>query len=305
MYYIYIIPKDKMFSTVSPEPKFPVGRGPVPSPVRGPVPSPVRGPEDSFVKNLQNFKKKEILSFIKYIAEDKDLSTHFEKWNSTQKNNVDLDISRDEESDPRESVLKDIFCNSDGNSHKHILMRHHYSLSSRRSGTIYDKHTYMQFMQKSNAQNIISTNEMGIPNPPEAWFHSLGGSVDYVNGTLHFPMVMPAGSVDLCSYTIRRQKLSGAHFLFLAAQVAAEQNTEICDESLCHLIDILLGKKYFDSKEYTPRKITVAQTKELLHAWVSVYVYEKKEYIPILNYYLYAGYVVSITNKHGGIHEHL
>lgn len=265
--------------------------------------------QNNFISNLQSLKKKEILNFIKYVTEENkntDLAIYFEKWEMDSYEDPTSSISYEDPiscisyEDPRENILKDLFCNSDGNSHKHILMRHHYSLSTRRSGTIYEKNTYMQFLQTN--QKIIST----VPNPPEAWFRSLGGSVDYVNGTLHFPMIMPPGAVDLCSYTIRRQKLSAAYFLFLAAQLAAVKSQNIiCDESISHVIDILLGKKCFDSKEYTPRKITVAQTKELLHAWVSVYVYEKKEFIPVLNYYLNAGYVVTITNKHGGIHENL
>lgn len=264
----------------------------------------------NFVEKLRNCNKEDILHFISSYGaaseeNNENLVIYFEKWNTQEENGHDLNkhVHSPDGSpipgkyrDPRESILNDLFCNSNSNAHKHILMRHHYSLGTRRSGTIYEKKTYMQFVKPD--VSIFSS----VPAPPESWFPSLGGSVDYVNGTLHFPMVMPDNAADLSSYTIRRQKVSAAHFLFLAAQFYVE-HLEICDDSLLHVIDILSNKKSFDSKEYTPRKITVAQSKELLHAWVAVYVFEKKEYMPVLDYYLYAGYVITISNNHGGVHE--
>jgi hypothetical protein len=147
-----------------------------------------------------------------------------------------------------------------------------------------------------------------VPPPPEMWFLSLGGSVDYVNGTLHFPMRMPIGAEDLRSYTIRSQKLSAAHLLFLAAQTEFDRLhgkavPKFCDSTVSHMADILAGKSSLDSKQYSPRKISVAQTKELLHAWVLVYVQQKKEHLVVLDYYLHAGYIVTITKKCGGKHE--
>lgn len=247
----------------------------------------------------------EILDFIRFMniqlsTEDdkRRIDRLFDEWKS---NEMYCDspgpLTSNENKDPRERILKDIFCNAKSKSYKHILTRHHYTLSSRCGGTIYDKKTYME--------NVHHTPS--VPGPPEIWFRSLGGSVDYVNGTLHFPMRMPIGAEDLSAYTIRRQKMSAPYFLFLAAQLAFQKQTKneeiICDQSISYIIDILLGKKSLDSKEYTPRKITVLQTKELLHAWILVYVFEKKEYLPVLTYYLYGGYVITITEKHGGCHE--
>lgn len=209
--------------------------------------------------------------------------------------------------DPRESSINELFYEpglTPSMGHKNVMIRHHYTLPSRRSGTIYEKQTYVE-----NVQHHLGTDTCNnpIPSPPELWFRSLGGSVDYVNGTLHFPMRMPSIGEDFRSYTIRRYKVSAEYLLFIAAQLEFDRKHNnapvFCDSSISYVADILSGKKSLDSKQYTPRKISVTQTKELLHAWVLVYVYQKKEYLPVLEYYLYAGYVVNITKKCGGNHE--
>lgn len=235
-------------------------------------------------------EKENLLEFLYHLENVCPLKNYFEEWKKTK-----ATISH-EEKDPRESALKELFCDI---GHKNVMIRHHYTLPSRRSGTIYEKQTHAE-------KNCGSPNK-SVPPPPELWFRSLGGSVDYVNGTLHFPMRMPAIGEDFCSYTIRRHKVSAAHLLFIAAQLEFDRRHHnppiFCDSSISYVADILSEQKSLDSKQYTPRKISVAQTKELLHAWVLVYVYQKKEYLPVLEYYLYAGYVVSITKKCGGNHE--
>lgn len=202
--------------------------------------------------------------------------------------------------DPRESALKDLFRDS---GHKDVMIRHHYSLPSRQTGTIYDKQTYIETLQKNPSSSTLTS----IPAPPDIWFRSLSGSVDYVNGTLHFPIRMPPEGYNLRSYTIRRNKVDANHLLFLAAQFERDRRLgrapKFCDSSISYIADILCEKKSLDSKQYTPRKISLAQTKELLHAWVLVYVFGKKRYLSVLEYYLYAGYIVSITKKCGGNHE--
>ena len=131
--------------------------------------------------------------------------------------------------------------------------------------------------------------------------------MDYNNGTLHFPNKMPKDADPLQNYTIRRHKVTYEQYLFLAMQVLKHKmhgNMPIfVDDGLLYLCEILSGERSLESKQYTPRKITLAQTKEFLHAWVQVYVFQQYEYMDVLYYYLYAGYVITITNKCGGKHE--
>lgn len=223
--------------------------------------------------------------------------------------------------DPRERTLRELFLGTPAVScraplnintayHNRLPVRHQYNLASRRSGTIYDKKTFAEF------HNM----ERYVQKPPDAWFRYHGGSEDYINGTLHFPSNMPDDAEDLASHTIRRQKMSSQHFCLIAAQYAflerARQQQqqsqsgqplraeeEVCDESVQYMAEIFSRKRSYDSREFTPRKISVSQTKELLHAWVAVYVFGKKELIQVLDFYMYAGYVVTITQKKGGVHE--
>lgn len=205
--------------------------------------------------------------------------------------------------DPRGPVLRELLCSA-SKAQRNVTIRHHYSLPARISGTIYEKLTYAEHMAK-HANNLVVAN---VPPPPETWFRSHGGSEDYNNGTLHFPMLMPSNVDFLRSYTIRRQKLGSANFLFLAAQLQHDRlKTGVLpsplDSALAYMVDILSDARKLESRQYTPRKITVSQTKELLHAWCMVYVKQEAKYLPVLNYYLHAGYIVSITKKCGGTHE--
>lgn len=156
-----------------------------------------------------------------------------------------------------------------------------------------------------------STNSILLSNiePPSHWFTKLNGYADYGNGTFHFPVVMPEGYESFSSRTISRKKLPFQYFLFMAAKVAYKRATgslspeHIHDDGLEHIIQALEGRRMLDSREHTPRKITHTQTKELLHAWIQVYIFKRQECMRILKYYLYAGYVVTITKGHGGLHS--
>lgn len=203
------------------------------------------------------------------------------------------------------AVSELLFC---AGGYTNVTLPHNYSLPSRIGGTIYKKETYMNMMRKLNSSNDNDNEStyVDVPKPPEIWY-CYGGSVDYSNGTLHFPNKMPKEAEELQNYTIRRHKVTYEQYLFLAMQVIKERMDgnmpRYVDDGLLYLCEILLGERSLESKQYTPRKITLAQTKEFLHAWVQVYVFQKCEFLNVLYYYLYAGYVITITNKCGGKHE--
>lgn len=249
------------------------------------------------------YDKCDVLNFLYHLGESfspLSESTSLLSSNHRRASTTNYDNEIEMERDPRETVLQELFCQSKKKSsvNKDVVIRHQYTLPSRRCGTIYDKLTYSEHTHKSF-----------VPPPPEIWFRSLGGSEDYTNGTLHFPVRMPKGAEELRSYTIRRQKMSFAQLIYLAAQIELDRQHNImtesfvCDSTVEYVANILSGKNSLDSKQYTPRKISLSQTKELLHAWVLVYVNQKQEYLEVLQYYLYAGYIVTITKKCGGTHE--
>lgn len=206
----------------------------------------------------------------------------------------------------RKELYERIFFTNDKKCYKKVLIRHQYSMEPRQEGIIYSKETYFQ---KYNTSESITA----IPDPTKLW-NQTGCKCDYTNGTIHFPLCLPRGKEHLVSHTIKKMKLNFPNFLYLAAQTAYFQQQEEngvassfssvkCDQGLQYLVDILTEKNRCFSKQYTPRNISIHQITEMLHAWIWVYIYDRKEYIDVLFYYLFAGYVVMITNNQGGLHH--
>lgn len=206
-----------------------------------------------------------------------------------------------------------------------VTIRHQYTLPHRQNGTIYDKTTYVAHMAGQGIADSpgasVVRNVPPIAAPPVAWFSALGGTEDYVNGTIHFPVSMPPGFEPMASFTIRRQKLPAHVFLLVAADVAWERMAAArqqegdaslpqpqslplpCDATVDYLANVLMDPTLpIDSKQYTPRKISVAQTIELLHAWIQAYIFGRMSAVEVLRYYMRAGYVITITRKCGGPH---
>lgn len=184
-------------------------------------------------------------------------------------------------------------------------IRHQYNLPPRRSGNIYNGETYI----KQSIENGRDPSIIAVPPPPSSWA-GYGYKLDKNNGTLHFPQNMPAHvEDDIASHTIKRDKLSWLQLLMFAAQLeyyrllGYDDLSNFMDSTLTYMRDILRGDRPFDTQKLSPRKITQAQTLELLYAWVRVYVQQEDKYRKVLHYYLMAGYTVSITHKRGGTHE--
>lgn len=223
--------------------------------------------------------------------------------------------------DRRKALYEKTFFTNNKSFHNTIKIGHQYGMDDRMRGTTYDKETYFQRMQRQRHQSGNGVDEelpattLAISDPTALW-NPIGGKNDYFNGTIHFPLCMPPGKEFLASHTIMKKKLSFPYFLFLAGQLAYQQQQQTssssssslagdvmaCDDGLQRLVDILSEKNPTFTKQCTPRNISNHQTKELLHAWIWVYVYDKKEYIKILDYYLRAGYIVMITTNQGGLH---
>lgn len=215
--------------------------------------------------------------------------------------------------DPRKDILLNIYASHS----KEKSSSHHYLQRLRFCGTIYNKKTYAaMFHEDYQSCKLFSS----MLDPPPIWLTpSMGASADYINGSFHFPYFLTGDNSKLSSKTINRKKLSSSYYMMICAQIAAKKIlldknggqpfNDIffdfkfpLDTSTQELVDAFLGKTNFHGKEYIPRKITVEQTKELLHAWIQVYLFQKNEFLNILNFYLYAGYVVSVTTGHGGLH---
>jgi hypothetical protein len=256
---------------------------------------------DDFFATLISNEIQQIDMFSTEIQID---CTNKSKTNDTNKKTIILD--------PRRDILLNIYASHS----KEKSSSHHYLQKLRYCGTIYNKKTFAA-MFHSDYQECKMFSSMLEP-PPQWLSRSMGASTDYINGSFHFPYFLSGNNSNLASKTINRKKLSSSYFMMVCAQIAAKKIllqknggpfndpnfdfTFPLDESTQDLVNAFLGETNFHGKEYFPKKITVEQTKELLHAWIQVYIFQKTEFMNILNFYLYAGYVVSITSGHGGLH---
>jgi hypothetical protein len=145
-------------------------------------------------------------------------------------------------------------------------------------------------------------NQFPVPKPPNEWFFGGGGKRDDDNCTIHIPGTLKNSFGSLHRYagkTISVHKVNWEQFLYLAGQLLFTKSQAEVDKPLKFWMDVITEKAISHGKRYGPSRIRKEQRREMLDAWIQIYIFEKENYRDILDYYLRAGYVVNITNKRG------
>jgi hypothetical protein len=216
--------------------------------------------------------------------------------------------------DPRRQILTELFSDPKVLSSSSKGLPRHYYKRHRTSGTIYNGQLYFP-IEEHEKQEMELNFYFSQWNQP-----SFGGSTDFMNGTIHFPSMMPSiFSSQFALKTISRRKVPSVYFYFIAAELAFQMKNRKppssiqMDEPMKEIVQSFLNPSTSSTSTstttttataaaITARKISFEQIKELLFAWVYVYVFERKEFLETLRYYRNAGYIVHLSQARGGIH---